>query len=326
MLKYHLSKLMARSEKHIAEKILDTLAYFDVFSYPLTLDELLLYTDVRSSERTSIDITVKKLAKYRLGGQHKEYVYLGSCPSIVKRRIDGNLKANLRFRQARFYSMIISYFPFVRGVFLSGSIAKGFMTDNDDIDYFIITSPGRLWIVRSLLTLFKKIFLLNSHRNFCINYFVDEKSLYIREQNRFTATELAFLVPMYDMGVYELMISENQWVRCFYPFYMPGFTGPLRNNYPLVKRISEYFMKGSMFDKLDRYLQGISQKYIRRKFSHMDKDSFDQAFSIKPHELRFLPNRRQFQILKQFRRKKQILRKHFETPLFSEEKICAKQS
>ena len=85
-------------------------------------------------------------------------------------------------------------FPFVRGVFLSGSISKGFMSESDDIDYFIITAPGRLWLTRTLLILFKKIFLFNSFRNFCLNYFIDSENLYIPEHNRYTATEIVFLI------------------------------------------------------------------------------------------------------------------------------------
>lgn len=288
--------------------ILKVMAYFDVFSYPLTTDELKQYLGVHSTENELFFEALQQLIETRIIRQHQAFLYLGSCPSVVKRRISGNIRAKQRLRQARFYSRIISGFPFVRGVFLSGSISKGFMTDNDDIDYFIVTTPDRLWIARSMLTIFKKVFLLNSHKNFCINYFVDQNHLYIQEQNRFTATELAFIVPMYDQGVYNPIINQNQWVRQFYPFFKEGFATAPSLRPSLFKRLLEYIMKGSVFSQLDQYLLTISKKYIRKKYAYMDQATFDEAFSIQAYELRYLPNRQQSRIMRVFRQKVQSLK------------------
>ena len=76
----------------------------------------------------------------------------------------------------------ISKFPYVRAILLSGSISKGYMDKDSDVDYFIITQPNRLWVTRLLLMLFKKIFLFNSRKVFCINYFVDSEKLEIEEK------------------------------------------------------------------------------------------------------------------------------------------------
>src|SRR5690606_3777846 len=103
----------------------------------------------------------------------------------------GNLMANKFSDIARKKAKLISQFPFVRGVMASGSLSKGYADEKSDIDFFIITIPNRLWIARTLLVLYKRIFLLNSHKFFCVNYFVDEKHLGIEEKNLFTATELA---------------------------------------------------------------------------------------------------------------------------------------
>src|SRR4029453_17664939 len=92
---------------------------------------------------------------------------------MIGRRREQEERAASRMNKARRMSRFIGSFPFVRGVMLSGSIDKGVLDEDGDIDYFIITSPGRLWVARTLLILYKKIFLLNSRRDFCVNYFVD---------------------------------------------------------------------------------------------------------------------------------------------------------
>ena len=83
---------------------------------------------------------------------------------------------------------------------ISGSLSKGYYDDDGDIDFFIITSPKRLWIARTFLILYKKIFLLNSRKYFCVNYFISSNALEIEEKNIFTATELTTLLPMFGNG------------------------------------------------------------------------------------------------------------------------------
>ncbi len=149
----------------------------------------------------------------------QDIIFWGEDNEAVRRRIDGNLRASARLKTARRYTKIMAAFPFVQGVFISGSLSKGFAGPDDDIDYFIVTNPRRLWLTRSLLTLFKKFFLVNSHRNFCINYFVDTQHLAIRQQNRFTATELAFLLPTYNSQLHQRILQENEWIRNYYPVF-----------------------------------------------------------------------------------------------------------
>ena len=301
---------MKKTIANIDQRILQTLAYFDVFSYPLTKDELISYTVALPEEKELAEITLGELVSSGLVRSQQGFFYLGNHPWKVNRRIAGNKRARVRFRAARFYSRIISYFPFVRGVFLTGSISKGFMSYKDDIDYFIVTSPGRLWTVRTMLTLFKKIFLLNSHRNFCINYFLDENHLHVEEKNRFTATELAFIVPIYGNEAYLNILDQNQWVNAYYPFFKPGHTSLMRTSRPIIKRIMEFAIKARLFDSIERYLLSSSKNYIQKKYAHMDQAAFDYAFSILPHELIYLPNRQQNTIMHRFKKKINELNQH----------------
>ena len=63
------------------------------------------------------------------------------------------------YQKALTVSRLISKFPYVEGVGISGSLSKGYYDDDGDIDFFIITSPKRLWIARTFLILYKKLFL-----------------------------------------------------------------------------------------------------------------------------------------------------------------------
>lgn len=288
--------------------LLRLLAYFDVFSYPLTREELLRYAGEDPKNPKKADKALCKLERSGLISSHNGYYIAGKDLSLIERRRKGNQRTGERMKDATRYSRIIAAFPFVRGVFLSGSISKGYMSENDDIDYFIVTAPGRLWLVRSLLTLYKKIFLGNSHHNFCINYFVDTKNLKINEINRFTATEIYFLTPMYGCHLLHDIIKQNQWVKSYYPVFKPH-TGLKNDQDKKLKHFLESILKHHYLNRLERYLFRFSRKYIRNKYRRMNPGHFGQAFSIKENELRYNPGAYQKRILQRYCWKLRIMEK-----------------
>lgn len=288
------------------QEILRILLYFDVFSYPLTKGELFRYAGVNDA-RTQEELArqMNELVKKGYIGCRSGYFFVAGKDAAVERRIKGNQYASRRLRTARRYSRLIAAFPFVRGVFLSGSLSKGYMDADDDIDYFIVTQPGRLWLVRSLLVLFKKIFLKNSYRNFCINYFVDTHHLRIPQQNRFTATEIAFLMPAYNRQLHTDILDHNRWIRKYYPsFAQNGASAHERT--PGIKHLLEALLNNRLGDALERRLFDASKRIIQKKFSWMEARRFESAFSIQPHELRFLPSEQHSRILKRYNWKLRI--------------------
>ncbi len=283
-------------------QVLKTILYFDVFDHPLARDEIISYCSTEDHKEQEIDLALKELMQENLiSRSHGYYFVYGKSSNGINKREQANDRYHQRLKTARLFSRLISWFPFVRGVFLSGSISKGVMKADDDIDYFIVTEPGRLWIARTMLILFKKLFLLNSYRNFCINYFVDTHHLHIHEHNRFTATETVFLLPVFNKPLYLQMLRENEWVKHYYPCFIQDLT-LCRDGEPLLKKGIEKLF--NLFgEKLDTYLFRKSDAFIRRKFSYKGKDEFNSNFSIKKTELRFLPSQQQHIILEKYREK-----------------------
>jgi predicted nucleotidyltransferase len=44
---------------------------------------------------------------------------------------------------ARKKAAFISKFPFIRGIFVSGSLSKNYADDKSDLDFFVVTSDGQ---------------------------------------------------------------------------------------------------------------------------------------------------------------------------------------
>ena len=277
---------------------LKTLMYFDIFSYPLTLKEVFACSNLSDISLPHIYQAADSLLEKGWIFKHDRFYGLHSGETNAERRKEGNLLASKMLRRAKWISRFIGSFPFVRGVCLSGSISKNFMTHEADIDYFIITRPERLWVARTILVMFKKIFLLNSHKYFCVNYFVDTEHLEIEEQNRFTATEVAFLIPTYGAQEYLNFCEANPWARKIFPNFPVRDvqqTPPSRSIG--LKWLLEKIFSGKMGENLDRRFMKTTVKHWAKKFDHLSEVDWDIALKSRNYVSKHHPQNFQRRVL-----------------------------
>jgi predicted nucleotidyltransferase len=200
----------------------------------------------------------------------------------VDRRIKGNKLAEDKLPVAKKYSRVISAFPFVRAIMLSGSISKNYMDPNSDIDYFIVTEPGRLWLTRALLALFKRVFLLNSRKFFCINYFVDLRSLEIEEKNIYTAYETATLIPVYGKEVCDKFMAHNVWMKNHFPNLNGCPFEFIKESPSILRRMFEKIFSGGFGEWLDNFFMKLAITRWKKKYGNVMRASdFEIAFKSK---------------------------------------------
>src|SRR6201985_1615061 len=188
--------LISNNLSEIKENILATLAYFDMFNYPLSRAEIYLFLKSKHHYELFED-ALRCLLNDAVIHQCDRFYTLKNDHYTILRRNDGNKKAAELIKIAEKVGDFLIRFPFVRGIAISGSLSKNFADDESDIDLFIITAKNRLWIARTIMHLFKKLsFLVNKEHFFCMNYFIDEQGLEIVEKNIYTATEIVTLIPL----------------------------------------------------------------------------------------------------------------------------------
>lgn len=273
--------------------IIKTLLYFDVFQYPLNLNEIISFSKF-SLEK--VRETVQKLITKNIIYETSNFYSLTSNYNI-SRRVEGNEKATKILKKAVGISKFISQFPFIEGVFISGSLSKGFYGDDDDIDYFIITSPNRLWLARTLLIGFKKIFLLNSRKYFCVNYFMSTNALEVTEKNRFTATEFVTLIPMSANGVFQDLKDNNDWILDYFPNYnLNKKSEPVKRK--LFKRFTEYLLNGKVGDYLENKFMKITKNHQKEKFKNLNNKDFKIAFKSDKDTSKHHPDNHQMRVIK----------------------------
>lgn len=258
--------------------ILNALWYFEIFRYPLTADELYAFANCPGVAPVDFTEKLDELLAEGLVFGYGGYYQSQPDPAWVHRRLDFNQRAEAYLPIARRMARLIGAFPYVRGVFVSGSMSKNAMAPDGDIDFFMITEPGRLWLARTLLVLFKKIFLFNSHKYFCVNYFIDTEHLEIEEKNLFTATETVTLLPLYGREWHDRFCTANGWVQDYLPNFprRPNHATPVHRR-GLFKKAAEWLLGGALGAWADRNVMRMTVWYWRRKFRHFDDRTFDGA-------------------------------------------------
>lgn len=254
---------------------LKTILYFSIFRYPLKIEEIHSYTNNSDIQKTSNElqhlIDEKILIKI-----DEFYVYANDLESVTK-RLRGNLQAKKALIKAKERARFISKFPYVEGVGVSGSLSKGYYDSESDIDFFVITTPNKLWICRTLLMLYKKLFLLNSRKYFCVNYFISTNHMEIEEQNRFTATELKTLIPMEGAAVFEKFYQSNTWVSDYFSKFNPDLLNVQEIKNPFLTNAIEFVLDNRIGGFIDTSFKKITLKKWRTKFHFMNSEDFNIA-------------------------------------------------
>ena len=174
----------------------------------------------------------------------------------------------------------IHQFPFVRAVMLSGELSKGIASKNSDIDFVIVTRERRLWISRTILILFKKLFLCNSKKYFCLNYFVSEDHLNVGLRNIYSATEIATLKPLSNHTSYRDYIRANGWIRSFFPNWtmeIPLGSDAMQPQNHLQKMI-EGLLPEHIGDRLDAWLMARWRALWSRRYPDISEEERRHKF------------------------------------------------
>ena len=291
-------------ESPTARAIVRTLLYFEIFSYPLTAEEVFRFSTCPDATFEKDFERLQNLVRQGVVFQFGHFYQTQNDPTWAQRRLDCNHRADSLLPIARRIARFIGAFPFIKGVFVSGSLSKHCMSADSDIDFFLITESGRLWLARTLLVLFKKIFLFNSHKYFCVNYFVDTGHLEIEEKNLFTATETVTLLPMYGREWYAAFCDANRWAWEQYPnISLRPVEGVPQESRPLLKKMFEWILNGKVGDWLDAKAMHLTVGFWRKKFGHLDQNTFNVALKSRRYVSKHHPLHFQEKVLATFERR-----------------------
>lgn len=270
-----------------AQSVLKVLIYFDLFDYPLRLDEIVRYLDLPVKSEEKISIALDELLQASLVYKTGLFYTLRPEENLGELRLTRNQLAQEFLGKAVKMTRIISRFPFVKMVSISGSLSKDCAYPDSDIDYFIITQSGRVWLTRFLLTLYKKTILLNNPKYFCTNLIMGHQHLFFEYQSHYTAMEIASVLPLMGGHTYGEFWKANSWIKEFFPNATPRNSGIIWPNFekPWYSRWLEKLLDNILGNLLDNGWKNIVRWKWAKDHKHQ-KEVMQNGYDyidIQPH-------------------------------------------
>jgi hypothetical protein len=201
------------STEKLLRSIFQTLAYADVFEYPLTAYEVYRYLGFAD---TTLEEVTGVLRESTLFSKVEEYHTLRGREEIVGTRKRRAEVARRLWPKASRYGRIIAALPFVQMVAVTGSLAVNNAEAGGDIDFMIVTAPNRLWSCRALSLLVAR-FAKREGIQLCPNYLVTTNALVLEERSLYVAHEVAQMIPLSGLDVYHELRRLNDWTDDFLP-------------------------------------------------------------------------------------------------------------
>lgn len=243
----------------IEAAILRTVLYADVFSFPMTAEEIhhfLIYDRPVSLEQVKETLASSHWLSEMLEQIDDHIVYIGRA-NLIPVRIAREQASRHLWPLAVRYGNWLAHLPFVRLVAMTGALAmRNAADDDDDLDYILITAPKRVWIARAFAILLVRLARLQGVE-VCPNYVLAENALEQDRQNIFMAHEVVQMVPLYGYPLYQRFRQANTWVVQQLPNAEDTFYSeperPLGRLWGGVKRTLETILGGGLGDKLENW-------------------------------------------------------------------------
>ncbi len=251
----------------VEKAILKTLAFFEIFSRPLTLEELWDFLYQTQASRLQILIGLKKLKEKRKITQQDNHYFLAGS-KIYKDFLKNREICKKRWQKVIWIVKILKFIPFVKNISVINSLSFGSSNEDSDIDILIVTKKNRLWTTRALIIAVLEILGQNKNKwyqanKFCLGFAFDEERLALSKfrlkNDIYLSYWLASLKPVLDKKVYNIFIEKNSWIYKELPNWKPKD--------PILKESKpnsfwEKILSGSLGEKIEKKLAQLQIKHI----------------------------------------------------------------
>lgn len=258
------------SRAALERAIVQAVAYADVFDYPLTADEIHRYLVGVPASRGMVRAVLSNGRPAVLARCGRYFTLEGRESAVETRRARATVAAEY-WRRAVRYGHTMGNLPFVRMVAVTGALAMDNMADGD-IDYLVVTEPGRLWVCRALIVGLVRLAALRG-TELCPNYFLSEQALVLDDRNLFTAHEVAQMVPLTGMTTYQRLRALNRWTDTYLPNAggAPRRVAPVEASVRRTRRLLERTLRSRLCGPLERWeMTRKMRKLGKRGYAHVE--------------------------------------------------------
>lgn len=270
----------------LQKEILKTLAYSNVFSYPLSFHQIALYLGTKTN-RKELGKTLRRLEKTKKITQKTGKYYLYHKKAVDWKKKLSTAKKDIRKVQGMLG--VLERIPWIKLLAITGPLAASNPRKDDDIDIFIVTKSKRLWLTRLFTVAYLKI--LGIYRTdkdpsgkICPNLFMDERSLSWEKSKRnlYIASEIVRMQPIIDREeTYLMFLNDNRWIKRYFP------------NFHYENLQKERKSNPGILDLAEKIAYLSQKKYMKNKITNEE---------ILPTLIHFNKNDKSMKILNKFQK------------------------
>ncbi len=299
------------NDPEFKKAIARTIVFFDIFNYPLSTYELwrcLNFACDFDALRTALPQLVHtefagKIATYR------GWYFLTGRQEILSGRNNFYNLANQKHKIATRAARVLRFLPGIKMVAIGNNF---YYHDESDIDLFIVVAAGRLWLLRSLITVVVHALGIRRHgqkvaNRLCLSFYVSENN---ENLSNLTLTEdpyfyywLAFLIPLYsEAGYYRHFWEANKWLTAKLPNTSNlglDYAWRVRDNNFIFKSLRWFFgllIFSPWGASLENFFKKVQLRKMAGNISSLAKEA-DTRVIISDSVLKFHENDRRQQFL-----------------------------
>jgi len=198
------------------DSVYATVSYADVFDMPIGLDHLHRFLVGTSLTPLKTSMAVNDLVAHGRLERRDNLIYLSGRQEVLDVFDERSARAASMWHEAEKWGTRIGRIPFVRMVAVTGGLAVDSVADHDDIDFFIVTRPRRLWMTRLMIIVLGR-FAARSDIDLCPNFIVSTRALEMSERSIYAARELAQMVVIVNDELCQHVRRSNSWMFDFLP-------------------------------------------------------------------------------------------------------------
>ena len=207
----------------LEKAIYSTVAYRDMFHFPVTLDEILRYLHGVRCSRSELlaALSSSPFLDSHLDSDGEFFCLKGRGDTFAIRRARRALSL-AQWPTAHRFARFLAMLPNVRMVAMTGSLAAGNFPEDGDIDFLLVTDSGTLWRTRALCRLLALLDERLRRGLFCPNTFLSSAALALSRRTLYDAQELCQMIPLHGLEVYQTVRRANRWTAD----WLPNAEGP----------------------------------------------------------------------------------------------------
>ena len=302
----------------LSDKILATLAYYDVLDFPLNKGEIWRYL-VNSAyfgkgqyhepyNEDNLLVEIGLLEREKIINRRDGFYFLFGREYLVplrQRKFElWQKKWRLTLRAVR----VLYAAPFVKAIFASGSLAFRNTRELSDLDVLIVVKSGRMWLSRlfiafvlSILGIRRKAGQQIAPDKICPNHYITDGLLTMPLVSMYIAQEYANLVPLMfkNSKIIEEFIAANLWVLKYIDTWrLPSIPAIKSSPWEVIGQ----FLEALLNAKLGDYFEKIARSYQRKRILDNPITREQSAYvSVSDNALAFHPNSSEVRILTQYK-------------------------